>query len=159
MAGKQWLCCITDRERHMKMAKAELFKVNYLKKCKYRRWFFPPLIHMTKAWRGVKEQTERKQNYSWKLGAEAKSLEEQRLDCQLTGWKKMWQQVKCKQSATRELKKLKQNAKKLEGKPFSSTDHEEFKDKCMSPERNPVTGGVHIFLWFKTPTPSSCFNT
>lgn len=78
---------------------------------------------------------------------------------QLTGWKKMWQQVKCKQSATRELKKLKQNAKKLEGKPFSSTDHEEFKDKCMSPERNPVTGGVHIFLWFKTPTPSSCFNT
>lgn len=49
---------------------------------------------------GHKEQRERKQNYSWKLEAEAKSLEEQRLDRQLRGWKKTWQWVKLKGPAT-----------------------------------------------------------
>lgn len=105
-AGKQWLSCVTEWERDMKMTKA----VNYSKKRKYRRKIFPLWCTRPRLggeWNRVwAQRTERKQNYSWKLEGEAESLEEQKLDCQLTGWKKMWQQVKCKGSTTRELKRI-----------------------------------------------------
>lgn len=41
---KQWLSYITERGSHMKMAKA----VDYLKKHKYGRHFFHPLMYKTK---------------------------------------------------------------------------------------------------------------